>query len=188
MDPRVARLVDQREIQDVVYAYCRGIDRRDLARVRACYHPDATDDHGSFSGTIDAYLEWVDSLLARYVWTMHFIGNVLVEFGDLAQVADVAGASDVAAVESYGVAMHRSEEPRPHLNLATGFRYLDRFERRGGAWKIASRVAVSEWSIRIPQEAWWEIPDSLLKGRRDTSDALYGLLASLRGPGREDEA
>ena len=130
----------------------------------------STDEHGSFSGNIDAYLEWVGALLARYSWTMHLIANVLIEWGD---------AEEVAAAESYGVALHRSEEPKPHLNLATGFRYLDRFERREDRWKIASRVAVSEWSIQIPKNAWWEIPDSLLKGQPDRSDALYALLSGI---------
>ena len=176
MDPRVARLLDKQEIQEVVYAYCRGIDRRDLDAVRACYHPDATDEHGSFSGTIDAYLEWVDGLLARYAWTMHLVGNILIDFSDAGNESDEV---DVAASESYGISLHRSEEVKPYLNLATGFRYLDRFERRAGRWKIFERVAVSEWSIQIPKEAWWEIPDSLRKGRRDRGDALYALLSRL---------
>ena len=170
MDPRIAVLLDKQEIREVVYRYCRGIDRRDLARVRDCYHPDASDRHGSFSGTVDEYLTWVDALLARYVWTMHLIANVIVELEE---------PLDHAAVESYGVALHRSDEPRPHLNLATGFRYLDHFERRAGSWRIASRVAVSEWSIRIPGDAWWPIPDSLPKGRRDANDPLHDLLSSV---------
>ena len=186
MDPRVARLLDKQEIQEVVYAYCRGIDRRDLDAVRACYHPDATDEHGSFSGTVDAYLEWVDRLLARYSWTMHFVGNILIDFyneqSDVEGIEDGNNESDeidVAAAESYGISLHRSEEVKPYLNLAIGFRYLDRFERRKGRWKIFERVAVSEWSIQIPKEAWWEIPDSLRKGQRDRGDALYALLSRL---------
>jgi hypothetical protein len=170
MDPRVARLLDQREIENVLSAYCRGIDRRDLDLVRDCYHPDAIDEHGSFSGTVDAFLEWVDALLARYVSTMHLIGNLRVDFGNDA---------DVAACETYGVAIHRSDEEKPHLNLATGFRYLDRFERRQGRWKIAARTAVTEWSIQIPAEAWWSVPDSMPTGKRDSTDPLYALLASL---------
>lgn len=170
MDPRIARLIDRQEIKDVVYRYCRGIDRRDLGLVRSCYHPDATDHHGSFRGGVDAYLEWVDGLLARYSQTMHFVGNILIDWGE---------QEEVAAVESYGVALHRSPEDKAHLNLATGFRYIDQVERRENDWKIASRVAVSEWSIQIPRDAWWTIPDSLPKGQRDASDALYTLLSSI---------
>ncbi|MAG31199.1 MAG: lumazine-binding family protein [Deltaproteobacteria bacterium] len=171
MDARVSALLDKQEIEEVVLRYCRGIDRRDLDAVRTCYHPDATDQHGSFSGSVDQYIEWVDGLTARYRFTMHYVSNLQVEFGD---------EPNIAACETYGISLHRSEDPRPFMNLATGFRYLDRFERRDSAWKIAARVAVGEWSIRLPEQTWWEIPESHETGRRDPSDALYALLSSIR--------
>jgi len=175
LDDRVARLLDKQEIEEVVLRYCRGIDRRDLEMVRDCYHPDGTDEHGSFSGTIDEYLVWVDGLLEKYRFTMHVIGNVLIE---------LEAGGERAVAESYGVSIHGSDDPRPYLNMATGFRYVDRFERRGGPWKIAERFAVAEWSIAIPTEVWWNIPDSHRKGQRDASDVIYTLLASLAGGNR----
>jgi hypothetical protein len=169
-DEALAALLAKREIEEVVLRYCRGIDRMDRELVRSCYHPDATDEHGSFNGGVEAFLEWVWKLLARYEMTMHFVGNVLVEL-----------AGDAAVAESYGVAWHRSPDPRPQLNLVTGFRYLDRFERRGdGVWRIARRVAVTEWSrVDEPRDRWTPPPE-LRAGRRDRDDALYGLLAELR--------
>lgn len=171
MDARLAALLAKQEIEEIVLRYCRGIDRRDFDLVRSCYHADATDQHGSFSGGVEAYLEWVEGLTARYRWTMHFVGNVLIELGE---------EPDRAACETYGISLHRSDDPRPFMNLATGFRYLDRFERRDGEWRIADRVAVGEWSMRLPQESWWEIPESHETGRRDATDALYRLLLGVR--------
>lgn len=171
MDPRLQALLDKQAIRDVVYRYCRGIDRRDLELVRSCYHPGAMDHHGSFSGPVDDYLVWVDGLLERYELTMHLVGNVLIELDE---------SGDVAASEAYGVSLHKSDDPKPYMNLATGFRYLDRFERREDEWRIAERTAIGEWSLQIPTGAWWSIPDSHLKGQRAPSDALYALLASLR--------
>ena len=173
MDPRLAALLDKQEIEETVLRYCRGIDRRDFDLVRSCYHPDATDHHGSFRGTVDEYIAWVDKLTARYRFTMHLVGNILIEID-----------GETAASEAYGVSLHRSDDARPFMNLATGFRYLDRFERRdgpegGGAWKIAERTAIGEWSIPIPTDAWWEIPEDHLASRRDSSDVLYRLLGSL---------
>ena len=175
MDPRLSALLDKQAIEEVVLRYCRGIDRRDFALVRSCYHPDAEDHHGSFSGSVDEYIAWVDKLTSRYLWTMHFVGNVLIEFGD---------KNGVAACETYGVSLHRSDDSRPFMNLATGFRYLDRFERRTGdgkepEWRIARREAVGEWSIPISGGAWWEIPEDHPTGHRDTSDAIYRLLSSI---------
>ena len=176
MDPRLAALLDKQEIEEVVLRYCRGIDRRDFELVRSCYHPDARDRHGSFDGTVDEYIAWVDGLTARYRFTMHLVGNVLIELGD----------ADVAACETYGVSLHASDDPRPFMNMATGFRYVDRFERRDGAWRIADRNAVGEWSLPVPQDAWWDVPEDHLASRRDASDALYRLLAQVGPRGRED--
>ena len=169
IDASLAALLAKREIEEVVLRYCRGIDRMDRELVRSCYHVDATDEHGSWSGGVEAFLEWVWKLLARYESTMHFVGNVLVEL-----------AGDAAVAESYGVAWHRSPDPRPEWNLVTGFRYLDRFERRGdSAWKIARRVAVTEWSRADDPKDRWVPPPGLRVGRRDRGDALYELLEGL---------
>ena len=195
MDERLQRLIDRDEIRGVLHAYCRGIDRLDLEAVRRCYHSDATDEHGSFSGSVDAYIEWVGKLLPRYEFTMHLITNVQIDFPDAP--AGVDGAVRKAAVESYGIALHRGRDEMPYLNLATGFRYLDRFEERRGTsaedqaaapsgdWRIAARVVVSEWSLQIPQSAWWAIPDSMQKGRRDSGDAIFKLLASIGHDGKQ---
>jgi hypothetical protein len=170
MEERIARLLDRQEIERVIHRYCRGIDRRDLALVRDCYHDDATDHHGSFFGNADEYVAWVDKLLARYRFTTHALNQISIEFGS---------ARDQAAVETYGISVHRGDPAKPHQNLATAFRYLDRFERRGAAWKIASRVAIGEWSLRLPAEAWWDIPETHVASRRDASDPVYVLLASV---------
>lgn len=181
MDERIARLLDRQEIERVIHRYCRGIDRRDLALVRACYHDDATDQHGSFFGTADEYVVWVDKLLARYRFTTHALHQITVEFG---------GDPDLAGVETYGVSVHRGDPAKPHQNLATAFRYLDRFERRGGSWKIASRIAIGEWSLRLPEQAWWDIPETHVASRRDRSDPIYALLESIGidGARRIDES
>ena len=175
MDPRLAALLHKEAIKEVVLRYCRGIDRRDFDLVRSCYHPDAEDHHGSFSGSVDEYITWVDKLTSRYQWTMHFVGNVLIELGE---------DDGVAACETYGVSLHKSDDPRPFMNLATGFRYLDRFELRSesGAeaqWRIARRDAVGEWSIPIPEDSWWAIPKDHPSSHRDTHDVLYRLLGSI---------
>jgi hypothetical protein len=157
------RLVAEAEIRRVIARYCRGIDRMDLELVRTCYHADARDEHGSFSGSIDEYVDWVAGLLAKYDATMHFVANQLVEFDD----------RDTARVETYGMSVHRSSSGEPHLNLTTGFRYVDRFERRAGEWRIAHRVAVADWSLRHEPEDWWPLPEQQRRGRRDRTDAVY---------------
>jgi len=155
-------LLDERAIRNVVLRYCRGVDRLDEDLVRSCYHPDASDEHGSFSGDVEAYIAWSFRLLRGYDATMHFIGNQLVEL-----------RGDVARAESYGVAYHRKEGGEARQNLTTGFRFVDRFERRDGEWRIARRVATTEWARVERSQDRWPIPDHLRGGSRDRNDPIY---------------
>ncbi len=171
----VALLIAKDAIRDTVYRYCRGIDRLDLDLVRSCYHPDATDQHGSFSGTVDEYLAWVEPLLGKYDRTFHFVGNVVIDFAPPTWGAPQPISTDLktAWCESYGVAHHEAAGGADHQNLVTGFRFLDRFEDRGAGWAIASRVATTEWSRVDPEAGWWQPPAEFTRGSRDTTDPLY---------------
>ena len=174
--PDPGALADRQAIADLMALYCRGIDRLDRELVRSCFHPDATDTHGSFRGTIDEFLDWAFRLLHRYDATMHLIANHHVTFGP----------SSRAVAETYGIAFHRSSDPDQRRNLTVGFRYLDRVERReGGPWRIASRIATTEWVRAAVAEERWPIPGDSAVGRRDDGDPLYALLAALDdGPHR----
>jgi len=162
----VDTLLDEREIRTVLLRYCRGIDRMDRDLVRSCYHPDATDSHGSFSGTVDEFLEWAWRLLGRYTTTMHYLGNLLVEFDP-----DRPGW---ARSEAYGVAVHRTDDGEPRGNLTVGFRFIDDFARRGArGWRISRRVATTEWVRADRVEDRWPIPSGMPTGRRDGADPVY---------------
>lgn len=165
-DARIERLWAEAEIRRVLLRYARGVDRLDLDLVRSCYHPDATDAHGSFEGTVDQYVVWVERVLRRYDATMHFLGSPLIEL-------EPGTPPTRARVETYGVAHHRAASGPPERNLVTGFRFVDRFEARDGDWRIAGRVAVTEWSRVDREDDWWPIPDTMVQGRRDRSDAVY---------------
>ncbi|MBN9618676.1 MAG: nuclear transport factor 2 family protein [Actinobacteria bacterium] len=156
---------DRQQVHEVVLRYCRGIDRLDLDLVRSAYHPDGVDHHTGFDGTIEEYLTWVGAALAHFDGTMHLVGNHLTRFD-----------GDRAVSETYGTAMHWGEPfDDPRRNFTSGFRYVDRMERRAGRWAIVERWAVREWTrsdagrLR-PREA----PGPA--GRRDAGDPLYTAL------------
>ena len=74
------------------------------------------------------------------------------------------------------MAYHWGEPPDDHhRNFTTGFRYVDRFQRREGVWRIAARVAVREWTQNVAPEQQMTIPPERdgRRGRRDRTDALY---------------
>jgi hypothetical protein len=166
------RLLSEAAIRRVLARYCRGVDRLDAELVRACYHPGAIDSHGNFEGPVEEFVPWALKMAGRYSMTMHFLGTILIELDDV--------DPDLATSETYAIAYHRLEGGKPHHNVAAGFRYVDRFERRsvdGGAaeWRIGARVAVSEWLRKDPPEGWWPIGDEFLTGERGPGDAVHRL-------------
>jgi len=164
----LAMLARDRAIERTLHRYCRGIDRMLPETVRSCFHDGAIDDHGDGPRDRDEFIAWVFPLLATYESTMHLIANVMIDAHD-----------DVALAESYGIAHHRGLEGEPfepRRNLITGFRFVDRFEQRGGRWAIAHRVATTEWS-RIDDPAdRWPLPDTIRRGTRDETDPLHWLV------------
>ncbi len=130
----VEDLLARQEVADVILRYARGIDRLDFDLVRQCYHPDAYDDHGSFQGGVEPFIQMCEKFLPRWTATQHFMGNMLIEVD-----------GDVARAETYAVAYHRREEADgTGKDDVFGIRYVDRFEKRD-AWRIAHRVVATEW-------------------------------------------
>jgi hypothetical protein len=141
VDARIQALLDKQEIHEVLAHYCRGLDRGDKALLRATFHPDGTHDHG---GTIQSADQLVDGLdnparLKVLKSVAHTFGNALVELD-----------GDAAAVESYFLACHRFEHEGAAWDWMVGGRYVDRFERRDGVWRIAHRTAVYDWARADP--------------------------------------
>jgi hypothetical protein len=171
MSMTVETLLAKQEIADVIYRYARGIDRLDLDLVRSCYHPDAYDDHGMLKGNVNEFIAGVETFLPQFVVTQHFMGNMLIEVD-----------GDKARAETYAVAYHRKElADGSGKDDVFGIRYVDRFERRDGEWKIAHRVVATEWRRVDP------VPPGKVRGgigvwgSRDENDAIHWIM-SATGP------
>lgn len=159
----LTKLVDKQEIHDVLMRYCRGIDRCDEELLLSVYHPDATDNHGQFNGRAADFISWALQSLRRDERTTHFLCNELIE---------VEG--DSAHCESYLFAVHRrkAKDGTATKDLTFGGRYVDRFERRDGAWKIAHRQVVFEWSRLDPVEESYAL-EQFVTGQRSREDVVY---------------
>lgn len=135
------RLLDKDEIYETICRYARGVDRGDEALIRSAYHTDAYDDHVDYKGDIDGFVAWLDTRFVEYDNSMHFLGNCLIEFAN----------ADLAMAET-SFASRRLRAPIGDEGKGLGAndmicrqawgRYLDRFERRDGAWKVARRIVV----------------------------------------------
>lgn len=127
---------DRAEIYAALVRYCRGVDRRDRALVSSTYHADAYDDHGTYKGDVEGFLDFVErDVHARFRTTMHKLGQALIEVD-----------GDSATSESYAICHHVVEEDgRDTTDMVMGIRYLDRFEKREDEWRIARRELLWEW-------------------------------------------
>jgi uncharacterized protein (DUF1330 family) len=130
-------LLDERAIERVLVRYARGVDRCDEALIASVYHEDSYDEHGSFRGTGAEFAKWVVVLLSSaFEATSHRMSNV-----------DIDLCGDEARVESYVLAHHETRAGEGAAKLVVvGARYLDRFRRLDGEWKISRRVVVVDWS------------------------------------------
>src|SRR5690606_27529765 len=162
----VQELLDRQAILDCLNRYARGLDRKDLDVLRSAFHPDATDHHG---GSIE-YHPAADALIAD--WETRDIDRSFSQHLIINTSIDLDG--DTAHAESYFqliVGLKPEVRPeQPRLSIGGG-RYVDRFERRDGEWRIARRVLVLEYST-----AWDEndaLPWVREWARRNADDPSY---------------
>lgn len=142
------RLLDHRDIQDLVIRYCRAVDRADWEALRTLYHEDATDDHGSlFQGSASQYIDRLPLITKGMSSTFHQISNHLI-----------ALQGDRAEGEVYIVAYHlKTRSCGNEEQVITAGRYLDRYTRDQGVWKFLSRKAVMDWNEVQPARRPWPI-------------------------------
>jgi len=160
---RLQAMMDRDEIRQVIYRYCRGIDRRRSDIVRDCYHPDATDDHGEYRGGIDGFVDYVERTMTIWESTNHFVGNILIELD-----------GDRARVESYAIAFHHmaAKGAKPIRELIARIRYIDDFERRDGAWRIAARLSLVD-ATRRDELTDWVLGPEYTRGSIDDTDPVF---------------
>lgn len=166
-------LLDREAIRDCLYLYCRGIDRLDEHALRAAYWPDATDNHGAYKGTAAGFIDMALVKLQQAGRMVHQIGNILIELNGSA-----------AAVESYFTAYQEEKDANGQAieTLLCG-RYVDRFEKRQGEWRVAARTVVYDWqkktalpSALTPESFELRQPT----GARHPHDPVYALRAQVQ--------
>jgi hypothetical protein len=162
----IQELSDRAEIQQTLLLYYRGIDRLDYDLILSCFFDDAVVDYGMFfRGSPGGFVDWLDTPegLLGFNRTMHFAGNMVIE---------VEG--DVAKTETYCISFHQAlpEHVWAGAFVPNWLRYLDRFERREGQWRIAERRVLMEWARRESMDGELKFPDAM-RGRRDKTDPVY---------------
>ncbi|EGD25923.1 nuclear transport factor 2 family protein [Prescottella equi] len=156
-------LIDKQEITEVLYRYARAVDRKDFDRVADCYFPDAIDNHGGYIGTVAGLIEDMKSRHATIDSSLHYVTNVLIGLD-----------GDTADVESYCLCYLRQAPAvagGPQSRATVKCRYVDRFERRDGQWRIADRIVVFDESVT--DEIVDALSPSWVRSRRSFEDPVF---------------
>lgn len=124
------------EITEVIYRYCRAMDRMDRALALSCWHDGATDDHAPlFAGSAPDFIDFVFDLHEDMIVTRHDVANILISLD-----------GDRAGSESYWQVLHQIAFQDQILDIQVRGRYVDRFEKRDGRWAITHRQSIRDWS------------------------------------------
>ncbi|CAM5221765.1 hypothetical protein CDEF62S_04486 [Castellaniella defragrans] len=178
--PFMTQLRAEHDIKRVLQQYCRGVDRRDFKLVRSVYHADAEDHHGPYNGNVDGLIHWMTRRHEGVAQSMHMLGNCLIDWR----------TDSVALVETYCVTYQRLKENGASSTSDVGLtvggsgqqtqvrcRYLDRFEKRDGQWKIAHRVVAYESLLLEDTPAGSPFAGGMQLATRGEDDPLYAMLA-----------
>lgn len=161
---RLQQVIDRQDIHDSLVRFARGVDRFDRELFLSAFHDDAIIDAGPYVGGPVGLYDWVSVLHEQgQSATMHNLLNHTCELD-----------GDVAHTETYYQFVGRNRDET--LWLAGG-RYINRFERRDGVWRIAMHGNALEWSSILNGVAspFSGIADVSANGeaRRDGQDLSY---------------
>ena len=155
---------DRFAIQDLAALYMRGLDRRDGALLQAQFWADARCEYGIFSGSPADFAAFCMTALKDHDRNHHLVGQHLIDFS----------GPDEAYGEVYYQAWHRvHDEAGAARDLFIAGRYVDRYERRGGIWKIAYRSELVDWLRDDPASDAMLAAAPFIIGQRKPDDPLY---------------
>lgn len=165
---------DREEIRDLSRHYMRGLDRLDMALLGSVFAEDATVDYGFFQGSARDFVDFARQALKDHLANHHMIGQMLIEVD-----------GDEAVGEIYFQAFHRIVEEGEEKDLFISGRYVDRYARRNGVWKIIFRSEVNDWARTDPAtDIFFQTNTATLRGARSPADYSTGFFT----PGTTGEA
>jgi hypothetical protein len=172
------RIADRMQIQDTMYRWCRSVDRLDFDAMRQVFHPEAVDHHGAFDGGVEGLIDWIGNRHRTIPFSMHAVSNMLIEFAgpDLALVESYVRTTQRYPAEAAGALAQLAggKPPEGAMDLLTCSRYVDRFARRNGEWRILERTLVADWKQVVPVAADAPKPvPGWASGRRDQEDFVF---------------
>jgi hypothetical protein len=165
----VQALVEKEAIRDLLGRCFRGADRELPALAESCHPPDGNINLGIYNGSAREFFAGTEKFRAPMLAVHHHIGQSNIELD-----------GDTAVGETYVLATYVAPGADGPLTTVLMTRYLDRFEKRDGEWKITDRRVAFDAQLDVPGGLPTMAPEQVW-GSRGDSDPSHALLASLDG-------
>jgi hypothetical protein len=160
LEAQFRELLDKQAITEQIYNYGRCMDRLDRDLGRNLFHLEAVADYGAqmFQGTGWEFVDWIMEAHLAFTTHTHAFSNILITVD-----------GNTARSETYGdVTLRRRAEDGTLHDIRNLGRYIDRWERRDGAWRIIHRRYVHDFDQSGPAKGEFDT-----MGKRDRTDPSY---------------
>lgn len=165
--PELQMLIDRQQITEMLYRYCRSVDRLDRPLGYSIWHEDGIADYGDlYCGDGPGVIDLICEQHLHALYHSHQIANILIDLD-----------GDRAGSETYITANLRVKIDERVQQMTIWSRYVDQWSRREGRWGIDKRVAIIDFD-----EIRDVTPLSSLEsqGSRDRKDASYAVLRDVK--------
>jgi hypothetical protein len=159
-------VADRQAITDLIYRYCRSVDRLDIPLGHSIWHQDGYADYGAAVYQGDGR-GVIDHICAQHRHTLHHshqVSNIIIDLD-----------GDRAGSESYVTAALRARRGEQLKHMMVWGRYIDQWSRRDGRWGLDKRISIRDFDEVRDVTAMYEHDT----GRRDRSDPSYSVLRDL---------
>lgn len=167
-DKILQALADRQAITELIYRYCRSVDRLDVKLGHSIWHEGGMADYGAgfYQGEGKGVIDLICTQHAKTLGHSHQVSNILIRL-----------EGDEAGSESYVTATLRVRQGEKLLQMMVWSRYVDRWSRREGRWGLDKRIAIRDFD-----EVREATPMSDHgTGSRDSADPSYSVLPEARG-------
>lgn len=156
-------MTDREAITDLIYRYCRAMDRIDPELGYSIWHDDGTADYGAdvYQGSGRGFIDHVCKQHQGLLSHSHQVTNIIIELD-----------GEHAASEAYVFATLRIQRGDALMQMMVWSRYIDQWSKRDGRWGIDKRIAVMDLDEIRPVTPMGKAG----RGRRDRTDPSYAVL------------
>lgn len=161
-------LMDRQAITELIYRYCRSVDRLDIPLGQSIWHEDGYADYGEwfYQGPGKEMMEFICTQHRNMPGHSHQIANTLIHLD-----------GDQAGSESYVTVSLRMNGGGKLCHMTVWGRYIDCWSRRDGRWGLMKRTFICDFDeTRDVHETEMEMAPRRDTGKRDTSDPSYAVL------------